>query len=111
LWLTAEGAAQTGDNQLIVAVFIFLGVVVTALGSVVVALVNSRTDRTAPSPPSPSADWTHAGDVKHLQQDVAVLLYRADAKDEQLEVIDRRLDVIEQKLDPRPPGPSGQGNQ
>jgi hypothetical protein len=49
--------------------------------------------------------------VKHLQEDVAVLRYRADDKDDQLEVIDRRLDGIEQKLDPRPPAPSGQGNQ
>lgn len=98
MWSTlAAEAGADPSGSLIIAVFVFLGVVVTALGTVVVAFINSRAaSRTAPSPPPPAGP----GSVDaRLTERIAVLEHRADDGDERNEVQDRRLDQIEDVLD------------
>ena len=69
---------------------------IVALGGVLVAIVNSRSNKTTPSPPAPTA--TPSGDHA-LYERTAVLARRADDSDERFEVMDRRLDLLERRLD------------
>jgi len=69
---------------------------IVALGGVLVAIVNSRANRTSASPPAPNADST-ADHV--LYERTAVLSRRADDSDERFEVLDRRVDRIERRLE------------
>lgn len=68
---------------------------IVALGGVLVAIVNSRANRTTPSPPSPNP----SANEHELYERTAVLSRRADDSDERDEVQDRRLDKIERVLD------------
>lgn len=68
---------------------------IVALGGVLVAIVNSRSNRTTPSPPAPST----SADEHVLYERTAVLSSRADDSDSRFEVLDRRVDRIERVLD------------
>lgn len=68
---------------------------IVALGGVLVAVVNSRSNKTTPSPPAP----TSGGSDHVLYERTAVLNQRADDADSRDEVQDRRLDHIERVLD------------
>lgn len=95
MWLA--GAAQdaaAGTNELVIAITGLLVAVVTAASGVIVALINSKKSATAPSPPGSDdhEDWIFA------RERIAVLDQRADDKDQQDEIQDRRLDQIERHL-------------
>jgi hypothetical protein len=68
---------------------------IVALGGVLVAIVNSRANRTTPSPPAANATTNE----HELYERTAVLAARADDSDERDEIQDRRLEVIERVLD------------
>jgi uncharacterized protein (UPF0218 family) len=83
------------SDQLIIVVGGVITAAIVALGGVLVAIVNSRTNRTTPSPPAPlQPDSDHV-----LYERTAVLARRADDADERDEVQDRRLEHIERVLD------------
>jgi hypothetical protein len=79
-----------GDGQLLLAVFTFMGVVVTALTGVIVALINSRRGRVKiESDPDPDASpFTQIAVVTNLQ-------------DRALRDLDRRMLAVERHLDDR----------
>ena len=85
----------TGGDQLVIIIGGIVVAAITAAGTVLVAVVNSRSNRTAPAPPDPAV----SRDATGLHEDVAVLRYRADDNDERDDVQDRRLDQIERQLD------------
>jgi len=101
LWSwAADEATGTGTDQLVIIVGGILVAAVTAAGTVLVAVVNARANKTAPSPPAPAAGLMPApGEMREVHEDVAVLRYRADDSDERDELQDRRLDQIERHLD------------
>lgn len=106
----ADAPDGSGTDQLIIILGGVIVAAITAGGTVLVAVVNARTNRTAPSPPSPTSEPTPTVDAIHLREDVAVLRYRADDSDERDEIQDRRLDQIERHLDmdnPRWRAPNG----
>ena len=84
------------SDQIIIIIGGIVVAAITALGGVLVAVVNSRTNRTTASPPSP----TPAPGSDHvLFERTAVLARRADDGDERDELQDRRIDQIERVLD------------
>ena len=68
---------------------------IVALGGVLVAVVNSRSNRTSPSPPAPTA--TPNDHV--LYERTAVLSRRADDGDERFEALDRGRAADREDLD------------
>lgn len=102
MWLFA-GAQAAADvpasggasDQLIITVGAVITAAIVALGGVMVAVVNSRGGKTAPSPPAPAT----SADEHVLYERTAVLARRADDADERDEVQDRRLDQLERVLD------------
>jgi hypothetical protein len=82
------GTGTAGDQQLIVIVG---GIVTAFIGGVVavtVALINSRANRTAPSPPAPGPTF-----------DPVEVRRRLDDGDEQRELLDRRQERHERAMD------------
>lgn len=77
------------------AISTLLVAVVTAAAGVIVALINSRKERTAPAPPAASDH----DEVMHVRERIAVLEQRADDSDERDETQDRRLDQLERNAD------------
>ena len=108
MWLAAaEQAPAAPGDSLIIAIFTFLGVVVTTVGVIVVQSIKSRTERTAPAPPAPSETAL----LMQLAKEQGQLVQRADDGDEALELIDRatssntdRIETIERYLDHDDPG-------
>lgn len=99
MWLlvAAETSAPAGvSDQLIIVVGGVITAAIVALGGVLVAIVNSRANRTSASPPAPNADQTSNHE---LYERTAVLSRRADDADDRDEVQDRRLERIERRLD------------
>lgn len=94
----ADGPSGSGTDQLIIILGGIIVAAITAGGTVLVAVVNARTNRTAPSPPSPTSAPPTA-DALTMHEDIAVLRYRADDADERDEIQDRRLDQLERHLD------------
>lgn len=98
MWLAGALAADTPPSGLSDQLIIMVGGVITAaivaLGGVLVAIVNSRSGKTTPSPPAPTSADEHV-----LYERTAVLARRADDADERDEVQDRRLDQLERRLD------------
>lgn len=89
----AAEADSSGNAQLVIAVFALLGVVITALGGVAVALINSRNKATADPPAATLPLETRA------YERIAVVERRMDDNDDRDEVQDRRIDQIERVLD------------
>lgn len=86
-WLWAQDApTSSGTDQLVILIGGIVVAAVTAGGTVLVAVVNARANRTAPSPPAPLID---AGEVRR----------RLDDGDEAREIIDRRLERHERTQD------------
>lgn len=83
----------SGELNVIIGGVIVAGI--TGLAGIIVAGLNARGNRTASTPPSPVL----GADTTGLHERAAVLERRADDKDEQMEVVDRRLDQIERHLD------------
>lgn len=81
------------SDQLIIMVGGVITAAIVMIGGVLVAIVNSRSSKTAPSPPPTSID-EHV-----LYERTAVLAARADDSDSRFEVMDRRLDHLERVLD------------
>ena len=98
MWLygAAETSAPGVSDQLIIMVGGVITAAIVALGGVLVAIVNSRSNKTSASPPAPvpqpSSDHV-------LYERTAVLTRRADDADERFDVMDRRLDALERRLD------------
>jgi hypothetical protein len=98
LWLLVapETAAITGtSDQLIIMVGGVITAAIVALSGVLVAIVNSRANKTTPSPPAATATTNE----HELYERTAVLSRRMDDSDERDEIQDRRLEVIERVLD------------
>lgn len=94
--LAADPSAPSGvSDQLIIVVGGVITAAIVALGGVLVAMVNTRANKTSPSPPAP----TPTSNEHELYERTAVLGRRADDSDERDEVQDRRLDRIERRLD------------
>ena len=119
MWLLAAPADTGGSSpEILIAVFTLLGVVVTVAGSVIVALINSRTGRTTPSPPPPDPTGGASADVRGLQRameglvdDIVFLRERTAVHGQQIldlaattKVVDVRLDRIEAAKDQDHPG-------
>jgi hypothetical protein len=108
VWLAAaEQAPSAPGDSLIIAIFTFLGVVVTTVGVIVVQAIKSRAERTAPAPPAPS----DAALLMQLAREQGQLVQRADDHDESMDLVDRatrnntdRIDAIERHLDHRDEG-------
>lgn len=98
VWVAAD-TASSGNDQLVIILGGILVAAITAGGTVLVAMVNSRANRTTPSPPSPSGEAAAGVELAHVREELAVLRYRADDSDERDEMQDRRLDQIERVLD------------
>lgn len=103
--LATDATTPAGvDDQLILMVGGVITAAIVALGGVLVAVVNSRANRTGASPPSPT-------DEHVLYERTAVHNKRLDDADERFEVMDRALgknredlDDILDYLDDRDPG-------
>jgi hypothetical protein len=95
LWLDVLAAAESPSagvsDQLIIIVGGVITAAITVLGGVLVAIVNSRTSRTAPSPPAPVPTINE----HELYERTAVLRQRADDNDERDAVQDVRLEKFE----------------
>ena len=95
----AETTAPAGvSDQLVIMVGGVITAAIVALGGVLVAIVNSRANRTTPSPPAPVAvpSSDHV-----LYERTAVLSRRADDSDERFDLMDRRLDELEKIIERR----------
>ena len=98
MWLGAAEAGGNGD-ALILAVWAFLGIVVTTLGTIAVQGLKGRSERTTASPPSPLDNAS----LLQLMREHGALFQRADDSDERDEMQDRRIDDIERHLDRNDP--------
>jgi flagellar biosynthesis/type III secretory pathway M-ring protein FliF/YscJ len=88
VWLAAaEQAPSAPGDSLIIAIFTFLGVVVTTVGVIVVQAIKSRTERTAPAPPAPSDTAL----LMQLAKEQGQLVQRADDSDERDDYQDKTL--------------------
>lgn len=88
MWLAAAEQAPTAPgDSLIIAIFTFLGVVVTTLGVIVVQAIKSRAERTAPAPPAPSDTAL----LMQLAKEHGQLVQRADDSDERDDYQDKAL--------------------
>lgn len=108
MWLTGGFAAAAsevpvgGGNDALLA--LIGGIAVAVIGgatTVLVASINSRNTKTAPSPPAPSGAGS-GGDMAFrdfVVGELAVARRRDDDGDERDEIQDRRLDQIERVLD------------
>lgn len=92
----AELPEQQSNGQLPVLIFGLLGTVVVVLGTVLVALINSRANRTTASPPSPAPAAAPDG---RTSERVAVLEHRAEDSDDRDEMQDRKLENHDQRLE------------
>jgi hypothetical protein len=104
--LAVEAPAAPGD-QLIIAIFTFLGVVVTPIGVVVVQAIKARSERTAPAPPAPSDTAL----LMQLAKEQGQLVQRADDSDERDDYQDKaltnygdRIEALERYNDDCDPG-------
>lgn len=103
MWLAAAQEAPSAPaDALVIAIFTFLGVVVTTIGVIVVQAIKSKAERTAPSPPAP----TDTAMLMQLARDNGQLVQRADDSDERDDMQDRalenygdRIEAIERHLD------------
>ena len=89
----AAGSDTTppGSADLNVIIGTLGGAAIAAVGGIAVAALNRGNSRT----PTTTAVASESQDVTGLHEDIAVLRYRADDKDDQLEIIDRRQSVAE----------------
>lgn len=105
MWLAAaeDGGASAA---LIAAIWTFLGIVVTTLGTIAVSAMRNKHERrssstTSAAPPSP----TDATVLISLAKEQGILHQRADDSDERDDYQDRRLDRLERWAeDQDPPG-------
>lgn len=96
MWLTAADAPADSQTAIILGVIGLLTAVLVALATGVFSLLSARANRTEPAPPSPVP--VPAGDHV-LYERIAVLERRADDSDERFDVMDHRLDKIEDQRD------------
>lgn len=98
MWLSAAASttpsAPDSQTAIILGIVTLLSAVLVAIIAGVFQVLSSKAGRVDPSPPSPSG----LSDVE-IHERVAILEHRADAKDEADDVRDRRLDVVEDRLD------------
>lgn len=108
MWLLAAGeqAPTAPGDSLIIAIFTFLGIVVTTVGVIVVQAIKTRSERTAPAPPAP----TDTALLMQLAKEQGQLVQRADDSDERDDYQDKALDnhgdrieAIERHLDHHEP--------
>lgn len=97
----ADLPEQQSNGQLPVLIFGLLGTVVVVVGTVLVALINSRANRTTASPPAPTPVGALGDQDGRAGERIAVLEHRAEDSDERDEMQDRRLNAIEAHLDMR----------
>lgn len=102
MWLAAESGEL--DPALITAIWAFLGILVTTLGTIAVQSIKGRNDNSsstaAPTPPS-------NGNVSALMQlatQQGQLVERADDNDDRDDYQDRRLARIEAWIEQTDPG-------
>lgn len=109
MWL---GAADSGglDTALITAVWTFLGIVVTTLGTIAVQALRAKRETPDPSPPA-SATGNGTGHLLQLAKEQGVLHQRADDSDQRDDMQDRalgnhddRIEALERYHDEREPG-------
>lgn len=111
MWL---GAADSGelDTALITAVWTFLGIVVTTLGTIAVQALRRDRDTTSPSPPAPApVNGNGTAGLLTLAKEQGVLHQRADDSDERDDMQDKtlhnfgdRIEALERHNDIREPG-------
>jgi hypothetical protein len=89
VWLGAE--ADGLDTALITAVWAFLGIVVTTLGTIGVASMRARKDTTSASP----VPVSEGGSLVEIARNQGKLIQRADDADEALHLQEKRLDRLE----------------
>lgn len=97
MWLLAasgEAPSAPGDS-LLIAIFTFLGVVVTTIGVIVVQAIKSRAERTAPALPG-SADTAM---LMQLAKEQGQLVQRADDADERDDYQDRALETYGDRIE------------
>lgn len=103
MWFSAAGGDM--DTALVTAVWAFLGIVVTTLGTIAVQALRNRSD-SAPTSTTPAVDG-HATSLLQVARDVArdigQLDQRADDNDYRDEIQDRRLDALERYNEHRDP--------
>ena len=96
MWGVAAEATGPAD-ALIYAVWAFLGIVVTTLGTIAVQGLKSRSERqsTTSSPPTPSGPV----DLTRHAERIAVVEHRADDSDERFDVMDRALRGLDDRVE------------
>lgn len=86
-------------GQLPVLIFGLVGTIAVVLGGIAVALINSRANQSAPSPPAANVTETDM----LLSNRIAVLERRADDSDDRDEIQDRTLSLVIRALDIKDP--------
>lgn len=89
------------DTALITAVWAFLGIVVTTLGTIAVQALRSRKE-SLPTASGPPVDG--GGGLLGIAKDIGQLDQRADDSDGRDDLQDRRLNALERYNDFRDPG-------
>lgn len=95
MWLGAENSGGA-DAALITAVWTFLGIVVTTLGTIAVQAYRSRKETTTSPAPPPSTDTAL---LMQLAREQGALVQRADDNDERDDVQDHELRDQREVLD------------
>lgn len=99
MWLGAADGASELDTALITAVWAFLGIVVTTLGTVAVQAMRGRRDTS-----STTTTVAEGGPgLLGIAKDIGQLDQRADDSDSRDDVQDRRLNALERYNDYRDP--------
>lgn len=95
MWTAAEAVGPS--EALIYAIWAFLGIVVTTLGTITVQALKSRAERnsTTASPPAPAA----GGDVTRHAERIAVVEHRADDNDDRDDMQDRTLRALDDRVE------------
>lgn len=83
---------------MIVAVWTFLGIVVTTLGTVAVQAFRSRTERPATSTPVPPTSVDVVTVTRHAER-IAVVEHRADDNDDRDDMQDRTLANLDDRVE------------
>lgn len=86
MWAAAADTTvgTSPSDALIVSIFTFLGVVATAIATIVVAAIKSKGERTTPSPPAPTVD----------PGEMAVIKYQLNEHAEDFDVLDRTVQAV-----------------